>query len=476
MKKIKLFAISAFSLLTIMSCSDFEDTNVDPNAAVSVPASTLLTTAQYRLYNMLNGVGLNADFGLLMVQQWAQNEYTEDSRYNFDINSFNGTFGSLYTDIAKELQSAKALVEAQDIDAALKSNQKYIIDIMTAQVFAVLTDGFGDVPYSEALGDVSFPKYDAQSEIYTGILSTLDAAASGLNESSASFPSGDALFSGDVSKWKKFANSLMLRYALRIVDADATMAQTYVTKAINGGVFTSNADNANFNYPDVDARANPLYRNFSPQVSNRDDYCVSELLVTTLNGMNDPRLDKFAKPASGGTIVGMPYGLNDNDATALKPTTSRPNDAVREATTPFHVITYSEVEFLLAEAYERGLASGNAQTAYDNGVTASMNQWGITDGTAISTYISNNAYDSANWKVSIGTQKWIALYMNGFEAWNEWRRLDQPSLTATPNGVINTIPVRLTYPLSETQNNSEQLSQVTSNPADLTTKVWWDKN
>ncbi|WP_460189147.1 SusD/RagB family nutrient-binding outer membrane lipoprotein [Urechidicola sp. KH5] len=477
MKKVKFYIFTALSALMIVSCSDFGDMNDDPNSATSVPASTLLTTAQYRFYDRLNGTSLNADFGLLMVQQWAQNEYTEDSRYNYDVTSFNGTWGFLYTDVLKELQAASDLVAALDIDEGIKANQQYIIDIMEAQVFGVLTDGFGDVPYSEALSDVSLPKYDSQQEIYIGILETLDAAATGLNTSKASFSSGEVLFGGNVSAWKKFANSLMLRYASRLLDVDSTIASSYINKAISGGLMTSNMDNADFNYPNVDARANPLYRNYSPQISNRDDYCISELLVEELKDLGDPRLDMFAKLASGGDYVGMPYGLSDNDATALKPTTSRPNDAVREATTPFHVLVYAEVEFLLAEIYERNIGiSGDSEAAYNNAVTASMEQWGITDSAAISAYLAANSYDAANWDESIGNQKWIALYMNGFEAWNEWRRLDQPVLTPTSEGVISSIPVKLPYPLSETQTNSANLDLVTSDPGNLTTKMWWDIN
>ena len=131
---------------------------------------------------------------------------------------------------------------------------------------------------------------------------------------------------------------------------------------------------------------------------------------------------------------------------------------------------------MLAEAYQRGILTGNAANAYANGVTASMNYWGIDDVAAIAGYISNNAYDSANWKNSIGTQKWVALYMNGFQAWNEWRRLDFPQLSAPAAAQMNTIPVRMPYPLSETQSNSSQLEKVTSNPGDMTTKVWWDVN
>ena len=241
-------------------------------------------------------------------------------------------------------------------------------------------------------------------------------------------------------------------------------------------LISSNSENAEFTFQSSIARANPLFRNNSPQDGNRDDYAVSEYLVTTLNNLGDPRLEEFAKPASSGNIVGMPYGLSDNDATVLKPTVSRPNDGVRSATSPHVIMSYAEVQFLLAEAYQRGILTGNAADAYNNAVTASMNYWGITNSADINNYLFNNPYNPTNWKESIGVQKWIALYMNGFEAWNEWRRLDYPQLSAPAAAEINTIPVRMPYPLSETSNNSTELGNVTSNPGDLTGKVWWDVN
>lgn len=476
MKKIKYILLSLTSAFYI-GCSDFGDTNIDPNSAVTVDPSTLLTTAEFNLYSTIYGVNLNADWGLLMVQQWSQNEYTQESRYSaIDVNTFNGSFNTLYVDVLKELVSAKELVDQQEVSNDIKTNRKNILDVMMAQTFAILTDGYGAVPYTEAISNVNLPKYDSQADIYKGILTTLDNASKSFNANAASFDSGEVVYGGDVQMWKKLTNSLMLRYAVRLADVDASTASTYANKAINAGVFTSNSDNAKFTFESVIDRANPLFRNLSPQGSNRDDYCISKFFAETLEGLDDPRLEKYAKPASGGSIVGLEYGLPDNDATVLKPTTSRPNDSVREAQTPFYIITYSEVEFLLAEAYERGIASGAADQAFSNAITASMERWGVTDTAAIDKYISANAYDSANWKESIGTQKWISLYMNGPEAWSEWRRLDFPVLTVPAAAEISTIPVKLSYPLSETQSNSAQLSQVSSDPGSITTKVWWDVN
>ncbi|WP_299055428.1 SusD/RagB family nutrient-binding outer membrane lipoprotein [uncultured Polaribacter sp.] len=476
MKKIKKYGLMLMSVALLTQCDDnLTDLNVDPNSAVTVAPSTLLTTAQYYFYNTTQGVTVNADWGQLMVQQWSQTEYTEDSRYNQDINFFNGTWSRMYADVLKELDAAKTLVESQDLSADIINNQKNIIDVMSSQVFAFLTDGFEKVPYTEAIGENSLPKYDSQEVIYKGILETLENAANTFSASSQSFTSGDIIYNGDVTKWIKLTNSLMLRYAMRIADVDLATATRYINLA-SSNLISSNDENALFTFETSLVRSNPLYRNNTPLEGNRDDYAVSEYLVNTLTSLGDPRLAKFANNASSGSIVGMPYGLSDNDATVLKPDVSRPNDNVRSATTPHVIMSYAEVQLLLAEAYQRGILTGNAATAYANGVTASMNYWGITDAAAIATYVSNNAYDSANWKMSIGTQKWVALYMNGFQAWNEWRRLDYPQLSAPAAAVINSIPVRMPYPLSETTSNASQLDLVTTNPNDMQTKVWWDVN
>lgn len=476
MKKIKIYTLLFLSIALFYKCDDgLSELNIDPNSAVKVAPETLLSTAQYTFYNALHGTRINSGWGLLMVQQWAENEYTDDSRYNQDITTFSGTWNAMYASVLKELDAAKVLVDAQDVSDAIKNNQKAIIDVMSAQVYAFMTDGFGDVPYTEALGENASPAYDSQDVIYKGILATLDNAAKSFNTGAPSFASGELVYNGDVSKWVKLTNSLMLRYAMRIVDVDPDTADTYI-KTANSNLMNSNSDDALFVFDSNPARANPMFRNASPLVSNRDDFAVSEYFVQTLEGLGDPRLEEFANKTPTGDIVGMPYGLVDNAATALKPSTSRPGDKVRQATAPHAIMTYSEVQFLLAEAYQRGNLSGTASDAYAMGISSSMNYWGITDNTAIDAYVNSNSYNAANWKESIGVQKWIAFYMNGFEAWNEWRRLDYPVLAVPADGVINSIPVKMPYTLGETQTNSASLDAVTSTPADMTTKVWWDIN
>ena len=211
MKKIKLILLLILVTISYRCDEGLEELNIDPNNAVTVNPSNLLTSSQYSLYNMMAGTTMNADWGLLMVQYWSQNEYAEDSRYNQDITFFNGSWSTFYASIINELTEAKNLIEEQDISDAIKTNQKNILDVMISQAYINLADGFGAVPYSEAINDeISLPAYDEEEDIYNGVLETLDKAYSSFDSSSGSFSSGDIIFDGNVGSWKKLTNSLIL--------------------------------------------------------------------------------------------------------------------------------------------------------------------------------------------------------------------------------------------------------------------------
>ena len=459
--------------LTISSCSDVTELNVDPNSPTAVPASNLVTQAQFSLYNLMHSRGVNAEWSMLMVQHWSQNEYAEESRYLVDANSFNGTWTSFYASALNELSVARNLVANDgNLPDAIKTNQLAVIDIMVSDAFQSATDFWGSIPYSQAINpEFSNPEYDSQQSIYTALLAKLDAAVASIDASAGSFSSGDIIYNGDAASWKRFGASLLMRMAMRVSDADGALASEYVNKAAGHGVITSNAENALFAFdaanPDL---SNPLY--VDNVINNRDDFAVSDVLVNTLTDMGDPRLDVFSTVNNDGVHRGMPYGLTDAEAFALKSVTSRPSALVRSAGNPHVVMDHAEVAFMTAEAIERGFLSGDAAGAYAAGVTSSMNFWGIADG--IDGYLAANPYSSGNWDEVIGTQKWIAFYMNGPQAWAEWRRLGYPEL-AVPAAASNpSIPVRLPYPISEDTNNGSSIDAVTSDINDLNTRVWWD--
>lgn len=474
-KKSWLLAL-AFVAVALPSCEDVTEINIDPNNPVSIPAANLLTQAEFTFYNLLHGTGINA-YTMLMTQQWSENEYAEDSRYFADANSFSGTWGTMYTNVLNELAVAKRLIEAdENVPGQIKTNQLAIIDILMSDVFHTATDFWGDIPYTQALSsEFPNPSYDSQSAIYSSLLSTTDAAVAALNASSPSFSNGDIIFNGDVAEWKKTGASLLMRMAMRVSDVDAGLAQQYITKAASYGVITSNADNALFNFDAADPTlSNPLWQNVN--IANRDDFNVSDVLVNTLKDLGDPRLTLFAAPTPAGEIVGLPYGLTDAASFALKSTTSRPSDLVRSADAPHVIIDAAEVAFMTAEAIERGFLSGDAEAAYNNGVALSMEYWGITDADALAGYLTANAYNASNWKESIGTQKWVAFYMNGVQGWAEHRRLDYPVLEVPEAALTSTIPTRLPYAISEDTNNGSSLRAVTSDINNNTAKLWWDVN
>lgn len=465
----------ATMFLAVSSCNDsLLDINIDPNNPTSVPAENLLTQAQFSLFNSMQGTGLNQGWGMLMVQHWAQNEYTSTSIYVVDGNSFNGTWTTFYAGILNELKVARGIVAGNDGAAQIQTNQLAIIDLLSAYTFQVLVEMWGDIPYTEAINpEFPNPAYDSEEFIIKDLLTKMDAAVASMIPSAGSFNSGDIVFNGDVAAWKKLGASMLLRLAMRVSDADSGLADQYVKKAIGYGVIASNDDNGVFTFSDDPSLANPLYVNNI--LGNRDDYAVTDILVNTLVDKGDPRLTVYAKPIPSGDIVGMPYGLMDSEAFALKDGTSRPA-TIREIRAPHIVMDYAETSFLLAEAVERGYTGGDAAEHYANGVAASMNFWGIEDADKIAAYIAANGYDSANWKKSIGEQKWLAFYGSGLQAWAEQRRLDQPVLPVPAAADIPNIPVRLPYPISEEERNGNQLKAITSNPNDMSTKLWWDVN
>ncbi len=476
MMKYKLVLILGVALLMLPSCDDITELNIDPNEPTDVPAINLVTEAEYELQSELWSRRLNGEWSMLMVQHWAQNEYTEEQRYDFDGNDTGGIWASFYADVLNELTVARTMVaENENLSEAARANELAIIDVLLAHGFHNLTDLFGDVPFSQALNeDFPLPQYDSQESIYKTILESLENASKAFNSEGISFGSGELIYGGDTGLWKKFTNSLMLRIAMRMVDVDEAAATPYIQAAVSGGLISSNDENALFPFSSDPNIANPLF--IDNVINTRDDFAVTQELVTALQDAGDPRVEVYAAPNNSGEIKGMPYGLTDGEAFALKSNTSRPSDMVRAATAPAVIIDYAEVSFLLAEAYQRGIVSGDAAAAYADGIRASMNYWGITDDAAIDAYIANNPYDAANWKESIGLQKWFAFYMNGPQAWAEWRRLDQPQLEVPEAALISSIPVRLPYPVTEQSRNGSSLSAVTSTPDDLTAKLWWDVN
>ncbi len=472
--------LSFFLILVFgISCGDVEELNINPNQPTEVPPANLVTQAQFSLPNLYWSRDMNFEYGMLFVQHIAQDEYTEEQRYNFTAADFDNGWNSVYAAGLYDLQAARELIELDEsLSVAQRDNQLAVIDIMMAFGFQMATDIWGDIPYSEALtGDITQPVYDTQESIYTDLISKVSEAVASITTDASGFSSTeDIIFNGDMDGWQKFGNGLLLRMGMRIADANSSLASSTVSAALGGNIISSIGEEANLVYRTEDALSNPFWFDASAAGGSRDDFRITAELLGTLQAMGDPRETIYADPTPSGEYVGMPYGLTDNAAFELKATTSDLGDAVEGSpTNPACMLRYSEVKFLHAEAIERGFVTGDAESEFNAGVTAAMNEWGITDTGAISAYLAANPYNSSNWEESIGLQMWISLYTNGLEAWATWRRLDQPVLAVPAAAVEPTIPVRGLYPTDEGATNQVNLGAVPYDDA-LSTKLWWDVN
>jgi len=381
--------------------------------------------------------------------------------------------------------------------------------IFQAYAYMVLTDEYGDIPYTEGAKGYTdqnfFPVYDAQQQIYTDIIKELGEAATALN-TAGKIEMGDILYGGAVAQWKKFAYSLMLRAGMRLSKADATKAQSTVQAAFQGGVILANADNAFIRH---DANyTNPIGATLnSTEAAN---FYLTKPFVDSLKNRNDPRLQaiavRYVGATSGGTQTtasrttvpsqqfGLPLGFDNNTAQAYALSVGLAHfydfsqaDRTRivKQTSPCFLVTAAQTQLLLAEARQRGwITTGTIQGYYDAGVTLHMQQMASYDaGSAIAagditTYLTNNPFDPAKALEQIGTQYWIASFLNGPEAFANFRRTGFPALAPNPYpGKEVAFIFRLTYPNSEQSVNSTNFNAAISRqgPDKLDTKIWWNK-
>lgn len=480
----KFFVPLLSGVLAFSACTDgFEEMNVDPNAPAEVPASSLLTTAQKQLVDNIWDQWFNGRFGMLYAQYWAQNEYTEESRYQLREGT-NNTYWNAFYRTLNNLEEIIRLNDANDLGAQ-SANQRAVARILQVWQFQLLTDIWGPVPYSEALNLVEnrSPAYDSQQDIYNGLLAELNLAISEIDPSAPSFASGDLVYGGDMNQWLKFANSLKMRVAIRIADVQPDVAEQAIQQAWNN-TFESIEDAALFEYMQTAPNNNPINQAYL----TRRDFAVSENLMDYMKETDDPRIPFYADPNAEGEYVGLEYGLTQSQAGAIQTSeVSLPSSLVRGATTPAIYMEYSEVLFIKAEAAQRwGLGGGSAETYYNDAIEASIQFWASLAGTtvsdiAIQNVIESEPYSSSEWENRIGRQKWVALYMQGLQGWIEWRRLDfegvieEPSAGSLVPGV--TLPYRYTYPNLEASLNTENFDEAVrmlDGANTQATRVWWD--
>lgn len=521
MKKIILI-LSVLTLSVVSnSCSDkFDEIDINPNSTDKPLTYGIFNSANKQLMDNTRDEWQSGRITLPWVQYSAQTGYTEEDRYQYRLS----TGVSLWSYSYKAAQNYKQIIDL-NTDPATKNqmatygpnqNQIAAARVMLSYVFLTLIDSFGDIPYySYGNKDSDFqalningtlqPKFASQQKVYADILKELKEASEMIDINKVVFTQGDALF-GSGQKLKKFANSLRLRVATRVKGV-VSGAEAHIADAIASGVMTSNADNVGLKYENNLINPSPIFNNFR----TRTDFAIAKTFVQLLKGETgnynlDPRLFKYASPVGttqkqilNGTSVestnpadfnGMPYGIPSSLTASQTETANFFSKNILKPDYTEILMEYSEVEFLLSEA------NGWAQTNYMNGIKASMEKWGIVSN-VINTYA--NALPAAS-KENVLTQKYIALFMQPYEAWADYRRTGYPNTLLKPGQTANLnvsttsgqttyiftsliagltdLPNRLFYPTTvQTLNTANYQAASNSIGGDkMNTKLIWDKN
>jgi len=482
MKRILRAAAPALVLALAAGACDngLTDLNVDPNNPPSVPASVLLPQAEQSAVTRALGSNYNLTMLGLWSQSFAKIQYIDEDWYELRSTTLDAHWQGFYADALMDMQRV-----IDQGDSLSRPNYSAIGSILQQWTFQIITDTWGDVPYSEALKGAgnARPKYDAQKDIYYGMLAKLTAASSSIQTGGATFGDEDEIYGGNMTRWRKFSNSLRLRMAMRISNVDPTKARTEFLAALAapGGVFTSNADNAALHYTGAVPSDNPIYAVFHE--GGRYDQVISQTMVDSLQSVNDPRLFVYADPAPNGCADGGDYCGYQNgtetpeDFDALSPIGSAFRN---DPTAPSVMMSYAEVLFLRAEAAAKGWTGESAATLYAAGIRASMEQYGVATAD-IDAYLAQPQV-AYNGLASIYFQKWIALYANGPEQYASWRRetvggVHHPQLTPAPGAQVQRIPLRVFYPASEQSTNNENWSAAVAANGGGTLydkPVWWN--
>jgi hypothetical protein len=491
MKK-KILVFVAMALLTACT-KDLTKLNVDPKHPQVVPSYTLFTTAQNLMANNMTSVSPNDNITRLIEQQWTEVQYLTESQYNIPGRSIaDGVWDEFYTGPLTNFEKAKGFMKTDVTDAGQLKNELAITDICEVYCFYYLVTTFGDVPYSEAFSaNVTFPKYDKAVTIYTDLLKRLDADIANLDPAATSFGSADMMYGGDVGAWKKFANTFKLKMGILLADSDPTTAASTIKSAVQGGVFTSNGDNALYHFASSPPYTNQAWVGLVQ--GGRRDYVATDTYMALLGSQNsttpgDPRAPYYFAQNKVGKYVGAPNAVttilysnfslpSGSELTLGNQTGQQPSIGnLANADAPGDLLDYSETQFYLAEAVARGLITGSAATYYANGITASVEYWtGSTNGAAALIATHPIGIGQTAQLRAIAAAQYLALYNRGYDAWTVNRRLDYPVLIPPPNA-ISAFPVRYTYPNKEQQINAVNYKAAAASVGGdvVTTRLFFD--
>ena len=466
-----LLALTATPLV-ITSCRQELDINVDPNNPSQATLPGLLSGSQVGLAFALGGEGTRMPASIVQHYAGHRAQPLDYAQYRITSSATDGTWTALYNTLMdmKEMENK----------AAASGNQAYlgVSKILQAHAFSVITDLFGDIPFSEALqGRANItPAYDRQEDIYPALITMIDDGVTALRAGTETIK-GDIVYRGDVTKWEKFANSLKLRLLNHLSSRQPNAAANFL--ATNPSLIDTSADDAKVAFGSVASNANPIHQ--FDVISGRKDQAVASTIVDKMKALSDPRVSLYFKPIAEndhglrGQYFGNAPGNDVGDTGESR--YSRVGSAYASVKSPVVLMSAAEVNFIKAEVYYRASNAASAQAAYQAAITQDFAALGLSSSSAAA-YLANAnvAYNGTLQRIM--EQKWITMFQASYESWVDWRRTGFPVLTpAASNATSNVIPRNLPYPDVEINSNRANLVAGPGVPipyTGLSNRVWWD--
>lgn len=508
----KFLLLLSLIITGMLSCKKLSDLNINPNGTdpENVTPTFLMTTVLTQTAKNYLSLGFDEPFAGVMQMTQKDAWSSGNNDYQWSDQSW-----SQYYDLLRNNKKA--------YDRAIKENNTFVAGVslvMKSFVFGLVTDLWGDAPYSAALkGDLSgtenlLPVYDAQKDIYTGIIADLKTAATLFTKGNTSITGEDVYYNGNALKWQKFANSLLLRYYSRISVKLPDVAKTGIAEVVSSGIyFKSNADDATMEFLGT-TRDNSWPGSLKYDDTNGSNYRrikMCSTFVKALQSYSDPRLAVWAAKVQvpivisstmspnpdiiingvryihpeaipAGTLVdtdpnyvGIPpsigsepswYNLNPTPGQlSNNPHVSYLNEMYKNEKGPLlkaRLLSFAEVNFILAEAAQKGWpAGGDAKSLYNAGIKASFETWGVGD--SYNNYILNPEVVYNGTLKQVITQKWMASWTNATEAWFDYRRTGFPALETGPRAKRKKLPVRFIYSSEEANLNKANYDNALKN-------------
>ena len=476
-----------------VSCSrNFDELNTDPNRPRQITPGVMLGQLQYRMVNNSIQAARNFTHELMQVDA-PRSSAGGGGLHRYVVNPGAGVWSSFYTYMT-DIEDLSAIA-----DRLKEKNYKAIALVYKCWAYSILTDLYGDIPYYQATKatEGNFQAaFDKQKDIYIQILKDLESANTLFDDSKALTYGGDLVYNANmltggrnigIQKWKKFCNSLKLRLLLRISKRNGEVnvheqINAILADPVKYPVFTANADEAIFRYPGTFPYFNPYYN--ARTLDWREGTYFTTFFVNKMNADNDPRRATWMTTvAVNGTNVyqGIQSGYPTSVEYAVGKNSSY-NDVLKTLPQVGVMMPYAEVEFIKAELALKGFATGKtARQHYENGITASMAQWGaaMPAGYLLQPGVAYNPDGTADEQLQqIMLQKYYAYFFVDYQSWFEKRRTGYPVL---PRGAgipaENKFPGRVPYPTYLQSLNPENLqaAKASMGADDSNTKVWWDK-